>query len=276
MRPVSVLRILLFCCIAAPLAAQQNTALFPKFGISAGGYLGDFATKLEVDPHVEGVQGTTIDLEKNLGLDSHHTLSRFELQWRPFRRHEIEASYVRTQRTGLRTIDRSIVFEDTTFPVQAAVHSTFDIDFLEVKYAYWLRQTERGGLAANIGVTRLNVNGTLLVRNNTNDTVVLDEGAGAKFPVPAFGAEGRYQITSRLIGIARGSVLPNVTFRRYKGEAWIGKADVEYRAVRNVGLGVGWNYFHLTGGVAGADVRADLGMTVSGFEAYAHLVFGSH
>src|SRR5205085_2930511 len=133
---------------------------------AGGGYLGDFGTKVRVDPHVEGLQGTTIDLEKNLGLESSRTLTRLAMTWRPLRKHELAVSYFSTRREGHRNIDRSIVYEDTTFPIQADVRSKFNIDFWEATYTYWARQTDRDGLGFSLGVTGLSVDGELSVLRN--------------------------------------------------------------------------------------------------------------
>lgn len=275
MRPLSWLRLSLCAlCIAVPIAAQENLALFPRFNVTGGGYLGDFGTQLRVDPHVSGLEGTTIDLEKTLGLESSRTLSRVALQWRPFRKHELEVSYFKTQREGRQVIDRQIVFEDTTFPIRADVRSNFNIDFLEANYTYWLRQSARDGLGINLGVTALSINAELLVRGDTDTSVLLNQTASTKLPVPVIGLEGRYQFTDHIIGIGRAAVLPRVSISDYQGEAYVGRFSIEYRPVSRIGVGVCYNYFNLNGVVEKTDFHADVGMTVSGVEGFVRIVFG--
>ena len=264
--------ILCVLCVAAPAVAQRNRELFPTFTLTGGGYLGDFGTKVRVDPHVEGLQGTTIDLEKNLGLESSRTLTRLGLQWRPFRRHELELSYFQTKREGRRVIDRQIVYEDTTFPIQADVRSKFNIDFWEATYTYWARQTERDGIGINLGVTGMRVDGELAVRRNTDNAILLSQTASTDVPVPVIGLEGRWLLTDRVMAMGRGEVLPKVSIKDYQGSAYVGKFSLEYRAFRNVGVGVAYNYFNLNGLVKKEDFHADLGMTVSGVEAFVRIV----
>jgi hypothetical protein len=252
--------------------AQLNRELFPTFTLTGAGYLGDFGTKVRVDPHVEGLQGTTIDLEKNLGLESSRTLTRLGLSWRPLRKHELGVSYFSTKREGRRVIDRQIVYEDTTFPIQADVRSRFDIDFWEVTYTYWPRQTERDGIGVNLGVTGLRVNGELAVRRNTDNAVLLSETASTDVPVPVIGLEGRWLLTDRVIAMGRASVLPKVSIKDYQGSAFLGKFSLEYRFARMLGLGVAYNYFNLNGLVEKADFHADLGMKVSGVEGFVRIV----
>ena len=264
---------LLLCilAVAAPAAAQFNRTLFPTFTLTGGGYLGDFGTKVRVDPHIEGLQGTTIDLEKNLGLESSRRLTRFGFEWRPLRRHELGVTYFSTRREGRRVIDRQIVFEDTTFPIQADVRSKFDIDFWEANYTYWARQTERDGIGINLGVTGMRFNGELSVRNNQN-AVILTQEASTDLPVPVIGLEGRWLLTDRLIGSGRGAVLPKVKIKDYEGSAYVGRVALEYRFVQRIGLGVSYNYFNLNGLAEKPNFHADLGMTISGVEAFVRIV----
>jgi hypothetical protein len=264
-----------FSClsIAAPVAAQQqNLRLFPTFTLGAGGYLGDFGTKLRVDPHIEGLQGTTIDLEKNLGLSSSRKLSRFEMSWRPFRRHELEFSYYRTRRVGDRVIDRQIVYEDTTFPIQANIHSEFNVDFVQANYTYWMRQTYNSGLGVTLGVTGLKFNGRLHA-SVANTSATFDQDAATNFPVPEIGLDGRLQLTNNVIGSARAAVLPKVSIKDYKGEVYLARAALEYRALRNVSIGAGYNYMKINGQAEKTNFHADLGMTISGWEGFLKLVF---
>ena len=258
--------------VAVPAMAQRNTDLFPRFTLSGGGYLGDFGTKVRVDPHVEGLEGTTIDLEKNLGLESTRTLTRFEMTFRPFRRHELEVSYFGTRREGLRTIDRQIVFEDTTYPIQASIASRFNLDFWQATYTYWARQTERSGIGINLGVTGLRFDGELSGRAGASNAVIITQSAETDVPVPVIGMEGRWLLTDRVIAMGRGAVLPRVKIKDYEGEAYVGKLSVEYRFARRIGVGVGYNYFNLNGLVEKEAFHADLGMTVSGVEAFVRLV----
>ena len=259
---------------AAPLFAQPNPDLFPRFSLTAGGYLADFGTKLRVDPHVEGLPGTTIDLEKSLGLASSKTLTRGSIEWRPFRRHEIELSYFRTQRRGDLIIDQQIVYEDTTFPIQAEVHSRFDIEYYDASYTYWARQATNDGLGINLGIMGMSFNGALSA-TAPGTSLSLQQDAKTKVPLPVFGLEGRYAFGSRVTVSARGSVLPRVSFRNYQGEAYLARVAGEYRLARMIAIGAAWNYFDLNGAVDKTNFHANLGMRVSGVEAFLHIVFGT-
>lgn len=269
------LRRFVFCAlfVATPLVAQ-DLALFPTFGLSGAGYLGNFGTKLRVDPHVEGIQGTTLDLEKDLGLDGSKTMSRVGFEWRPLRKHELGVSFFKARREGLRVIERQIVFEDTTFPIRADIQSKFNLDVWDATYTYWWQQSPRHGLGINLGVAGLAVKGELSARTTAGGGFSLSESASTEFPIPVIGLDGRFLLTDRVIGSARGSILPHVKFKDYSGDAWVGRVALEYRPYDSVGVGVGYNYFNLNGTIEKSDMRGDVGMTVSGVEGFVHFVFG--
>ena len=260
--------------VSVPALAQGTDAVFPRFSVTAGGYLGDFATDLRVDPHVEGFEGTRLDFENDLGLDDSKTLTRFTLEWRPFRRHTLSGSYFTSRRSGQRVISRQIVFEDTTFPINVEVDSHIDIDFWEAVYTYWARQNPRSGVGINLGVSGLNIGAGLEARLGGNSTALLSESAGTEFPVPVIGVEGRSAFTDRLIGTARYSILPKVKVSDYEGAAQVAKASLEYRVLDSLAIGGRYNYFNVDGALVDFDFRADIAMTVSGWEGYVRLMFG--
>ena len=141
----------LYVLFALPLVAQDS-ALFPRFSITAASNPADFETNARIDPD-EGVgQGTLVGFERDLGLEDSRTLQRFSLQWRPFARHELAASYFSAPRRGVEQIHRDITFRDEVYPVNALVTTQFDLDYWSATYTYWARRTDRDGLGITLGV----------------------------------------------------------------------------------------------------------------------------
>src|SRR5947199_2648459 len=83
---------LLAVVVAIPAFAQQS-AVFPRFSILAGKYAADFTTDVRVDP-----EGTSINLERDLGLDRSQRVNDYAVRWRPLARHELAGSYVSSSR----------------------------------------------------------------------------------------------------------------------------------------------------------------------------------
>ena len=261
--------------VAAPLLAQTTGTVFPRFSVTAGGYMGDFGTDLRVDPGVEGFEGTQLDFERDLGLDDAKTLTRFTLEWRPFRRHTLSGSYFSSARSGSRAIDRQIVFDDVTFPIHIEVNTEIEIDFWEANYTYWARQSPTGGLGIGLGVSGLEIGAALNARL-AQTTAQLSESVATQVPVPVIGLEGRKLFANRLVGMGRIALLPRVKVSDYEGDAMVAKASLEYQILDALAVGVRYNYFKIDGSLVDIDFRADLGMTVSGTEGYVRLMLGGH
>lgn len=263
-------RLALLCLLTIPLYAQD---LFPRFSITAAASAASFETNARIDPELTGGSGTQVGFERDLGLEDARTVQRFGVQWRPFRRHELEATYFSAPRSGFAQIDRQIVFRDQTYPVQALVTSQLDLDYLSATYTYWARQTEHDGIGISIGAATLSFNASVAAETQ-DQSVTLSERAKTDVPVALAGLQGRVALMSRLHAEGSISTLPRVTINGYTGDALTATAKLEYRPVRWLGIGAAYSYFRLNVDVAQVDqLNGSLDMTVKGPEGYVRLAF---
>ena len=262
--------ILLFCI--APVALAQNDVLFPRFSVTASASPADFATNIRVDPENASGQGTLVSFENDLGLEDSRTLNRFGVQWRPFARHELAATYVSAPRSGFEQIDREIVFRDETYRVSALVTTELNLDSFTATYTYWARRGERDGLGLTIGVATLAMDVAILAEQ-PGQTVTAREEAETDVPVGLLGAQGRFAFTRHVLAEASVATLPRVTIEDYTGSALTGNARLEWRPLDWLGLGAAYHYFRLDVDVAQADLGGSLDMTIQGPEAYVRFAF---
>jgi hypothetical protein len=263
-------RLALLCLLALPLSAQN---LFPRFSITAAASPADFETNVRIDPEATGGSGTQVGFERDLGLEDSRTLQRFGVQWRPFRRHELAATYFSAPRSGFAQIDREIVFRDQTYPVRALVTSQLDLDYLSATYTFWARRTEHDGIGISIGAASLSFNAS--VQAETEDrSVTISERAETDVPVALAGLQGRVALLDRLHLEGSVSTLPRVTIEGYTGDALTANAKLEYRPLPWLGVGAAYNYFRLNVDVAQVDeLNGSLDMTIRGPEAFVRLAF---
>lgn len=264
-------RLLLVLFATLPLAAQES-ALFPRFSITGGGAAADFETTARIDPEDAAGTGTLIGFERDLGLDDSRTVTRLGVQWRPFARHELAASYFSAPRNGLAQIDRNITFRDQVYPVSALVTTKFDLDYWNATYTYWARRGPRDGIGITLGVAKLAMNASVIAER-PDASVTLQQSAETDVPVALGGIQGRIAITDRLHALASVATLPRVTIEDYAGRALTGEARLEYRPVRWLGVGAAYSYFDLDVDVARTDLTGTLNMTIRGPEAYVRLAF---
>ena len=255
--------------VATPAAAQE---LFPRFAVTTGFYRSTFSTDVRVDPELEGQQGTSINIEDDLGLEPDERLSRFAVQWRPFQRHEIAYSRFSSSRDGFRAIDQEIVFRDEVYPVQAEVTTSVDLDAWDATYTYWARRVERNGIGITLGVMGLSVDSRLDART-PGQQVTITQGAETDVPVALIGAQGRLALSRRLYLSGSAAVLPQVDIDTYSGSALSARVGTEYLLARRLRVGVAWNYFNLDGRVDDPQFGGELGLEISGAEAFVRVAF---
>ena len=120
---------LLLLLTSAPGVAMAVEPL-DRISFSAGSYLNRFDTELRADGHVTG-GGTTIDLKRDLGLDTGNQLAFARLSWRPFDRHEFGLSYYGDSVSADHRLQRDISFEDDLYQADATVHADMSLKSLE-------------------------------------------------------------------------------------------------------------------------------------------------
>ena len=265
------MRLLAILLLAAPLSAQP---LFPRFSFLAAGYSGKMNTDIRFDPKTTGLPpGTTINLERDLGLRTSNDIKRFAIEWRLLDRHQLDASYFSARRNGFRNINEQITFGDQTYPVNAAVSTRMRIDFRDLAYTYWAHKTPMSGIGVTLGVSALKIYAQVAAQRPNEPAISLRENASTDVPVPLIGLQFRQALASRLFAEVRGAFLPDVRVQQIRANALTGNARLEYRVARFLGIGAGYNYFDLCGDVSRSGFLGTLDMRVQGAEVYARLVY---
>jgi hypothetical protein len=110
--------------IATALAA--STALecgavqpLDNFSVHLGGYITEFDTEVRADG--QGGDGTSVDLNRDLGLDSSDIIATIGATWRPWQNHEFGLSYYQDDGSASRRIDREIEFDGTVYPISSTL-----------------------------------------------------------------------------------------------------------------------------------------------------------
>jgi hypothetical protein len=256
---------------ALPLAAQESL-LFPRFSVTGGTSPASFETNARIDPEFGVQEGTLVSFEHDLGLEDSRTLQRFGVQWRPFNRHELAASYFSAPRSGREQINRTIVFRNQSYPVNALVTTQFDLDYASLTYTFWARRSDRDGLGITLGAATLSMDATVSSQQ-TNTLVSVTQQADTDVPVALAGLQGRVAMTPRLHGEASVATLPRVSIGDYSGDALTAAARLEYRPLRWLGIGAAYHYFRLNVDVEQTTLKGALDMTIRGPEAFVRLAF---
>src|ERR1041385_5387618 len=235
--------LLLLLSIPLPMLAQESP-LFPRASVRGGLSSGSFRTTARIDPETAGEEGTWIEFERDLGLDDARRLRRFEAEWRPFRRHELEATYFSARRSGIAQIDRDITFRNQTYPVNAMVTTRFDLDYASLTYTFWARRSDHDGIGITLGAATLAIDASIRAESG-GASATLEQKADTDLPVALAGLQSRVAITPRLHLLANAATLPHVSIGDYSGDAVTAAAQLEYRPLNRLGIGAADHYFPL-------------------------------
>jgi hypothetical protein len=260
--------LLLFLTFTLPLAAQESL-LFPRFSVTGSTSPASFETNARIDPETTLSElGPEVGFERDLGLEDSRTLRRFSAQSRPFRRHELAATYFSAPRSGTEQITRNITFRNQVYPINALVTTQFDLDYASLTYTYWARRSDRDGLGITLGAATLSMDASITVAQTS-----VSQRADTDVPVALAGLQGRVAITPRLHAEASAATLPRITIGDYSGDALTAAARLEYRPLNWLGIGGAYHYFRLNVDVEQTTLRGALDMTIRGPEAYLRLAF---
>ncbi len=139
-------------------------------------------------------QGTDIDLEQDLGLETSTTVARIGGYYWITPRHRLDFSLFDLSRTSkTKQIDRTINFGDEVFNINAAVSSETDLTILKTAYTFSMLDRDRGFLGITAG---LYVASTSLSLSEATRGTAKSEDFIA--PLPVIGLRGEYEITDKI------------------------------------------------------------------------------
>ncbi|HEX7030296.1 MAG TPA: hypothetical protein VF254_06850 [Gammaproteobacteria bacterium] len=180
--------------LAAALLAPDCRAAVPPLDtvtLRAGG----FVTQFDLMIHRDDDDGSSIDLDSELGLEEHTLIESVGLAWQPWPRHEFGIEYFNQSLAGTRQLGRELVFEDETFPVATTVYSRFALESFEFHYTWWLFANDEWALGPRFGYADYRMNNRVeLVLSEQGEPPAVRIAATWEdhMPAPTVGIDFRY------------------------------------------------------------------------------------
>ena len=216
-----------------------------KWTIGAGAFLANLDTKVRIDSS-NGITGTQLDFEQNLGLADAKGLPIVHLAWRFARRHQLNFTYFDLNRKGTEITEATIRFGDLVFNADLPVSSLFDVATTSVAYQYSLVSRESTDVAVGIGLAVQDIR--LGLAGNT-DTGFLDEQAHTTTPVPTITLTGSYAFTNKFyVTGALGYIAASLDLGsddELHGEVLEAGVTFIHQTFEHVRFGLGYSYFDL-------------------------------
>lgn len=231
--------------IAVPQAAHAELPTDQAW-IDVGAFAAHIDSDLRLDNETLGIEGTRIDFENDLGLDSSRVMPKATAAVRFLKRFRAEADYFQLNRSGHQTLDGELIVDDTVFPINIEVDSKFKTNIYRLALGYSLVRNDNAefGVAAGAHVSK----GSFSIQGTGPLGVALEEHRSKSAPLPNVGVYGS-------VGLAGALSLQGhldafkMKYGKYTGRLLDAEAALEYRFAKNFGVGLGYRYaaYKITG-----------------------------
>ena len=233
--------LLVIMLVATTSIAHAEAVVSDKVKIALGGYMlvRNDTTMSLTDPNLGA--GISISPEDTLGLESKQTVLRLDGYYRFTKEHALTYSIYSLSSQGNKTLE--IEFEwldengDTiTIPVGANVDTSFDFDIFKVGYLWSFYHTDKIEVAfgAGLHLTRVAIG----LRTDTTSSGIDAKDTSTSLPLPVVSLGLIYNVTAKFSWHIRSELFA-LKFEEWEGLYTDIQLGMEYRAFKNVGLGIG-------------------------------------
>lgn len=223
---------------ATPAAAQ---GVNDKYWIELSGFRASPDTKVTLSR--PGQPGTKLDMESDLGLNSHEFLPGIYGGVRLGERWLITGEYYGLDRNGSRLLSRDIVFDGVTYPTNVQVDSKFRSNIYRASVGYSFVKNDKGELGADIGLHATNFKIDIKGQGAAGGPGLTLQNRERSFtaPLPTLGLYGVYEIAPKVSVNGRVDWL-SLKLGDYDGGILNAQASVAYNFTDLIAVGGGWRY----------------------------------
>ena len=223
-----------------PMFAQADNYLSPteeRVRVSLGIMQLSSSTDIQLDSH-QGVTGTPIDAERDLGLGSSNIEPKFQAMVRVDERNRLRFDYFTLDRTGRTTIEDSpIIFRDVVLLPGDPVQSSVSMRTFSISYGYSFLHSDRYEVAATIGINDTDISARSRVATETRHVDQSEDQAG---PFPTIGLDATYVLSKRFYIDGRLQYF-RLSVNDLDGSLGFYEVDALYRFRPNVSFALGYN-----------------------------------
>lgn len=195
-----------FLLLSLPVSAQDDWKQWPtgqQWRIGAALFVPSLDTKLVVTD-AEGIVGTGISFENNLGLDDNKSTVLVGVDWRFFKRHKLSFKYFDLQRDANAESSVAISIGGEEIDITLPVQSFFNISANELSYSFSLLFDERKDLYVGLGLSvqdlELGIRGTA---SNPEPGETISSQLSTTAPLPTLNAGFNYAFTDKWMFVSQ-------------------------------------------------------------------------
>jgi hypothetical protein len=259
---------------ATAVEAQE----WPRFTLFGGAQVADFGTDIRLDATAT-IRGSTIDFERDLGLNETAAVASATAIWRISRRNQFQMFVSRANRDAVeRRLQRDIRFGESTFNLNADVDAFLNTRFVGGSYRFAIVATPTVEVGPLIGLAAIRLSSGIALSGSVSGQQGGVSGSTdrreASFTAPAVlpGAFMNLRAHPRLTIRASGGYL-SADFGDFNGQLVQAKAGADFMFTRWLGVGGNYSYQRMSVGVDKDNFGGDVRYSFGGPQIYAVVEF---
>jgi hypothetical protein len=190
----STFALLLTALLPAAAAAQDALTALDKASVSLRIALPNINTNVRADANNNA--GTSVDFEKDLGIEGSNVVAYLGATWRPWNNHEFAFSIFNDSDATKHVLNRDIEFDGITYPVDSTVKAERKLRTYDLSYTWWAANHDTWALGPRVGVVYYNWDAKLdMTADATGNPVAggtVTSEVSPSLPVPSIGAGWRW------------------------------------------------------------------------------------
>lgn len=252
-----------------PHKAEKPSPITDRFYVSAAFYAPAVHTTLRLDPShaAPGVFGTTLDVERDLGLPSRLDQGVVEFMFRLRERSKLRVDYFEADRSANYPLADTVVFGNQTFLAGQMAQTSIAWRAFGLTYTYSFYRSERLEIGTGLGAYFLQAQASGSVPAESESQSV----SGAD-PIPTLPLDFTWCISRRFAFTAHANYV-EARIDGASGSFTDFHSDLQYRWSPDFAIGAGWSEMRIalenrTGSTPGA-----VAMRFSGPQAFVRFSF---
>ena len=252
---------------ACGVAAADTHPALDRISISLGAYQADSDADARVNGSA-GVLGSNVNFEDDFGLTKDREVARARLSFLIGESQGLEIDGYSFNRSATKTLDRTIVYDGSTFDVDAQVHGKLDMDFASVAWRWWIPAGDAVIARAETDAPHVGVAGEIAgtaTLNGDEQFVRTDESASAWAPLVELGWRHAFSDRARLYADISGVYKSSGSI---SGHIYNGALGFEYFPWQAIGFGVEYGAQRIKIDADKSNFNGELNIRLSGPSAF--------
>lgn len=249
------------------VAAADTHPALDRISISLGAYQADSDADARVNGSA-GVLGSNVNFEDDFGLTKDREVARARLSFLIGDSQGLEIDGYSFNRSATKTLDRTIVYDGSTFDVDAQVHGKLDMDFASVAWRWWIPAGDADVWGIGLGAGYYRVAGEIAgtaTLNGDEQFVRTDESASAWAPLVELGWRHAFSDRARLYADISGVYKSSGSI---SGHIYNGALGFEYFPWQAIGFGIEYGAQRIKIDADKSNFNGELNIRLSGPSAF--------